>query len=103
METQPDAGLLSLTPSLPLPSTFPSYQRLEESKRHAHSARSSSRLDQGVQVDFTEDPAFTAPRETVVTVGTMTEEKEQNSILKERLSRLEEEKAGLVERLSSQE
>lgn len=60
-------------------------------------------MDQGVQVDFTEDPEFTVARETLVTVGTMTEEKEQISVLREQLSRVEEEKAGLVEKLSSQE
>lgn len=60
-------------------------------------------MDQGVQADFTEEPEFTAARETVVSVGTMTEEKEEISISREQLSRLEEEKAGLVEKLSSQE
>lgn len=60
-------------------------------------------MDQGVQVDPTEDPAFTAARETLVSVGTMTEDREQSSILRERLSQLEAERAGLVEKLSSQE
>lgn len=78
--------------------SFSSFQRLEESKRHAHSASSSCRLDQGVQVDFPKDPAL-----VVVSVGTMTEEEEQSSILRERLSQSEEERAGLVEKLSSQE
>ncbi|XP_075869794.1 IQ domain-containing protein E isoform X2 [Nelusetta ayraudi] len=78
-------------------------KRLEESKRHAHSGRSSCRLDHGVQVDPTEDAAFAAARETLISVGTMTEEREQISILRERLSRLEEERAGLEEQLSNQD
>lgn len=60
-------------------------------------------MDQGVQVDPTEDAAFAAARETLVSVGTMTEEREQISILRERLSQVEEERAGLEEKLSNQE
>lgn len=60
-------------------------------------------MDQGVQVGPTEDAAFTAAREALVSVGTMTEEREQISILRERLSQLEEERAGLEEKLSNQD
>lgn len=54
-------------------------------------------------MDSTENPALMVEREIMVSVGTMTEEKDQSSILRERLSQLEEERAGLVEKLSSQE
>lgn len=60
-------------------------------------------MDQWVQVTPTEDLVFTMATEAVVSVGSMTEDREEISVLREHLSQLEEEKAGLHERLLSKE
>lgn len=51
----------------------------------------------------TEIPGFTMATEAMVSVGTMTEEGEEHSDLRECLSQLEGERAGLQEMLSSKE
>lgn len=51
----------------------------------------------------TEIPGFTMATEAMVSVGTMTEEGEENSDLRECLSQLEGERASLQEMLSSKE
>lgn len=80
-----------------------SYQRLEDSRRHAQTAKSRSRLDQEAQATPTEILGFTMATEAMVSVGSMTEEGEENLELRERLSQLEGERAGLQEMLSSKE
>ncbi|KAM8772023.1 IQ domain-containing protein E isoform 1-T2 [Acanthopagrus schlegelii] len=78
-------------------------KRLEDSRRHAQSAKSSSRLDQDVQATPNVIPGFTMATEAVVSVGTCTEEGEEVSELRERLSQLEKERAGLQEMLTSKD
>ncbi|XP_028303968.1 IQ domain-containing protein E isoform X1 [Gouania willdenowi] len=76
-------------------------KRWEGSKRHAQPVKSSSRLDQEVQTTLSESQGFSIATEAGVSVGTMTEEREELvSALMERLSQLEKEKADLQERLS---
>ncbi|XP_023122554.2 IQ domain-containing protein E [Amphiprion ocellaris] len=75
-------------------------KRLEESRRHAQSAKSSSRLDQEVQATLAEIPGFAIATEAVVSVGTVTEEEEEVSDLREPLNQLEKERAELQETLS---
>lgn len=74
-----------------------SCQRLEDSRRHAHSAKRRGRLEQEVQTVPIEIAMAT---EAGVSVGTMTEEVEESSGLKERLSQLEKGRAELQETLS---
>uniref|UniRef100_A0A669DJW4 IQ domain-containing protein E n=1 Tax=Oreochromis niloticus TaxID=8128 RepID=A0A669DJW4_ORENI len=78
-------------------------KRLEDSKRHAQSPKSSILLDKEVQTTLTESLAFTMATEAVVSVGTLTDEREEVSELRERLSQLEEEKMALEELLSSRD
>lgn len=82
---------------------LPSYQRLEDSRRHTHSAKRRSRLEQEVQTVPIEIQGFTMATGAVVSVGTMTEEVEEVSGLKERLSQLEKQGAELQETLSHKE
>lgn len=60
-------------------------------------------MDKEVQTTLTESLAFTMATEAVVSVGTLTDEREEVSELRERLSQLEEEKMALEELLSSRE
>ncbi|XP_070683993.1 IQ domain-containing protein E [Pempheris klunzingeri] len=78
-------------------------RRLEDSRRHAQSAQSCGRLDQEVQATPAEILGFTMATEAGVSVGTMTEEREEVSDLRERLGQLETERAELQERLSSKD
>ncbi|XP_044046585.1 IQ domain-containing protein E isoform X2 [Siniperca chuatsi] len=78
-------------------------KRLEDSRRHGKSAKSSGRLDQEVQATPTEILGFTMATEAVVSVGTITEEEEEVSELREGLSQLEKEKVELQEMLSSKD
>ncbi|TKS68526.1 IQ domain-containing protein E [Collichthys lucidus] len=78
-------------------------KRLEDSRRHAQSAKSSGRLDQEVQATPTEGPGFTMATEAVVSVGTITEEGEKGFDLRERFSQLEKERAELQDTLSSKD
>ncbi|XP_029360957.1 IQ domain-containing protein E isoform X2 [Echeneis naucrates] len=75
-------------------------KRSDDSRRHTHSAKSSSRLDQEVQATPTEIFRFTMATEAVVSVGTITEEWEEDTDLRERLSQLEMERVELQEMLS---
>lgn len=78
-------------------------QRLKDSRRHALAANSSGRLDQGVQATPTDIQGFTMATEAVVSVGTITEDGEETSDLRGRLSQVEKEKVELQEKLSSKE
>ncbi|XP_041640378.1 IQ domain-containing protein E isoform X2 [Cheilinus undulatus] len=78
-------------------------KRLEDSKRHPQSPKSHSRLDQEVQATPEEILGFTIATEAVVSVGIMTEEWEEVSYLRERLSQLEKERADLEEKLSNKD
>ncbi|GAA6221643.1 IQ domain-containing protein E [Lates japonicus] len=78
-------------------------KRLEDGRRHAQSAKSSVRLDQEVQATPAEILGFTMATEAVVSVGTITEEGEEVSDLRERLSQLEKERVELQETLSSKD
>lgn len=89
--------------ALTIPTPLSSYQRLEDRRRHAHSAKTPARLDQEVQATPTEILWFTMATEAVVSVGMMTEEWEEVSSLRERLGQLDEAKAELQETLSSKE
>ncbi|XP_070845910.1 IQ domain-containing protein E isoform X1 [Chaetodon trifascialis] len=78
-------------------------KRLENSRRHAQSAKSIGRLDQEVQAVPTETVGFTMATEAGVSVGTNTEDGEDVSDLRERLSQLEKERAELQETLSGKD
>ncbi|TMS22871.1 IQ domain-containing protein E [Larimichthys crocea] len=78
-------------------------KRLEDSRRHAQSAKSSGRLDQEVQATPTESLGFTMATEAVVSVGTITEEGEEGFDLRERFSQLEKERVELQDTLSSKD
>nr|XP_046226830.1 IQ domain-containing protein E [Scatophagus argus] len=78
-------------------------KRLEDSKRQAQPAKSSDRLDQEVQATPNEIVGFSMATEAVVSVGMMTEQGEEVSDLRERLSQLEKERAELQETLSSKD
>lgn len=80
-----------------------SYQRLEDSRRHTHTAKRRGRLEQGVQTMPTEMQEFTMATEAVFSVGTMTEEVEEISGLKDLLSQLEKTRAELRQTLSHKE
>lgn len=80
-----------------------SYQRPEDGRGHAPSGKSSGRLDQEVEATPADILRFTMATEAVVSVGTNTEEGEENSELSERLGQLEKEKAELQELLSNKE
>lgn len=80
-----------------------SFQRLEDSRRHTHSAKRRGRLEQEVQTMPTDIQGFTMATEAVVSVGTMTEELDEVSGLKELLSQLEKGKVELQEMLSHKE
>ncbi|KAM4594482.1 IQ domain-containing protein E isoform 2-T2 [Fundulus diaphanus] len=77
-------------------------RRLEDSRRHTHSAKSSMPLDKELQSPPTEAPGFTMATEAVVSVGTITEQEKELSALREHLGQLEEERAELQERLTNQ-
>lgn len=85
------------------PTPLSSYQRLEDNRRHAQSAKSSGRVDQEVQAAPTDIVGFTMATEAVVSVGTNTEEREEVSDLRQRLSQLEKERTELQETLSRKE
>ncbi|KAF3687916.1 IQ domain-containing protein E [Channa argus] len=78
-------------------------KRLEESRRHTQSAKSSGRLDKEVQATLTEIQGFTMATGAVVSVGTMTEDGEEVSDLRGHLSQLRKEKVELQERLLSKD
>lgn len=78
-------------------------KRLEDSRRHAQSAKRSRQLDQEVQATPTEILGFTMATEAVVSVGTITEGGEEVPELRERLGQLEKERAELQEMLSSRD
>ncbi|XP_059192512.1 IQ domain-containing protein E [Centropristis striata] len=78
-------------------------KRLEDSRRHAQSAKRSGRLDKEVQDTPTEILGFTMATEAVVSVGTITEGGEEVSDVRERLGQLEKEKTELQETLSSKD
>ncbi|XP_040000712.1 IQ domain-containing protein E isoform X2 [Xiphias gladius] len=78
-------------------------KRPEDSRRHAHPAERSCRLDREIQATPTEILGFAMATEAVVSVGTITEEGEEVSDLRERLSQLEKERVELQEMLSSKE
>ncbi|XP_068177432.1 IQ domain-containing protein E [Antennarius striatus] len=78
-------------------------KRLEDSRKHTHSAKSSSQSDRGTQTVPTEILRSTMATEAVVSVGTITEGWEEATHLRERLSRLEEERAELEETLRSKD
>ncbi|XP_034043333.1 IQ domain-containing protein E [Thalassophryne amazonica] len=82
-------------------------KRLEDSRRHAHSAKPSRRVDQEVQAILTEwldgTKRFSIATEAVVSVGTNTEEEEEISALRHHLSQLEEERVELQEMLLSKD
>lgn len=81
-----------------------SYQRLQESRRHAQSAKSSShRLDKEVQATLSEAMGDAVTTETVVSMGTVAEEAEELAVLRERLNQSEKNRAELQEMLSSKE
>lgn len=60
-------------------------------------------MDKEVQTTLTESVAFTMATEAVISGGTLTDEREEVSELRERSSQLEEEKMALEELLSSRE
>uniref|UniRef100_H2UME7 IQ domain-containing protein E n=1 Tax=Takifugu rubripes TaxID=31033 RepID=H2UME7_TAKRU len=74
--------------------------RLEDSRRHTHTAKRRGQLEQGVQTMPTEMQGFTMATEAVFSVGTMTEEEEEISGLKDLLSQLEKMRAELQQTLS---
>ncbi|KAA8595262.1 hypothetical protein FQN60_012397 [Etheostoma spectabile] len=78
-------------------------KRLEDSRRHAQSAKHSGRLDQEVQATSTEILGFPMATVAVVSVGTSTEEGEEVSDLREHLGQLEKEKVEFQETLSSKD
>ncbi|XP_042341894.1 IQ domain-containing protein E [Plectropomus leopardus] len=78
-------------------------KRLEDSRRHAQPAKCGSRVDQEVQATPTESLGFTMATEAGVSVGTMTEEGEEDCDLRERLSQSERERVELQEMLSSKD
>uniref|UniRef100_A0A1A8JT35 IQ motif containing E n=1 Tax=Nothobranchius kuhntae TaxID=321403 RepID=A0A1A8JT35_NOTKU len=75
-------------------------KRLGSSRRHAQSAKSSTRLDKEVQATLTAAPRFTMATEMAVSVGTVTEEAEEISGQSNHLSQLEKDKVELQELLS---
>uniref|UniRef100_A0A1A8MPN9 IQ motif containing E n=1 Tax=Nothobranchius pienaari TaxID=704102 RepID=A0A1A8MPN9_9TELE len=75
-------------------------KRLGSSRRHAQSAKSSTRLDKEVQATLTAAPRFTMATEMAVSVGTVTEEAEEISGQSNHLSQLEKDKVDLQELLS---
>ncbi|KAK9540691.1 hypothetical protein VZT92_003128 [Zoarces viviparus] len=78
-------------------------KRLEDGRGHAQTAKRGGRLDREVQASPAEILGFTMATEAVVSVGTMTEEGEESSGLRERLGQLEKERVELQERLSSKD
>ncbi|KAM9770858.1 IQ domain-containing protein E [Menidia menidia] len=76
-------------------------KRLEDSRRHTQSAKSIGRLDQEVQATLPGVLEITMATKAVVSVGTITEEREAVSDLTERLTQLEEERVKLQETLSN--
>ncbi|XP_030591822.1 IQ domain-containing protein E isoform X2 [Archocentrus centrarchus] len=78
-------------------------KRLEGSRRHSQSQKSTIQLDKEVQTTPIESLGFTMATEAVVSVGTLTEERDDVFELRERLSQLEEEKMALEELLSSKD
>ncbi|XP_041839908.1 IQ domain-containing protein E isoform X2 [Melanotaenia boesemani] len=75
-------------------------KRLEDRKRHTHSAKSSSRLDQEAQATLPEILGITMATKAVVSVGTITEERQEVSDLRECLCQLEKERVELLETLA---
>ncbi|XP_062242925.1 IQ domain-containing protein E [Platichthys flesus] len=79
-------------------------KRLHDTRGHTQPANSSIRLDQEVQATPADIPGFTMATEAVVSVGTMTEEEEEEfSDLRENLGQLEKEKFELHESLTSKD
>ncbi|XP_026158478.1 IQ domain-containing protein E isoform X2 [Mastacembelus armatus] len=78
-------------------------KRPEDSSRHTHSAKSSGRLDKEIQATATKMQGFTMATEAVVSVGTITEDGEEFSDLRERFSQLEKERVKLQDTLSSKD
>ncbi|KAF7663434.1 hypothetical protein LDENG_00209660 [Lucifuga dentata] len=82
-------------------------KRLEDNRRHAQPAKHGGRLDQEVQATPPEilDVTHSVARatEAVVSVGTITEEHEEVSALRSRVSQLEKEKVELQEMLLSKD
>ncbi|KAM4584526.1 IQ domain-containing protein E isoform 2-T2 [Odontesthes bonariensis] len=78
-------------------------KRLEDSRRRTQSAKSSGRLDQEVQATLTEVLGVTMATKAAVSVGTITEEREEVSDLIERLGHLEKERVELQETLSGKD
>ncbi|XP_043971106.1 IQ domain-containing protein E isoform X1 [Gambusia affinis] len=77
-------------------------RRLESSRRHAQSVKSRATFNEEAPAMPTEVPGFPLATDAVVSRGTVTEQKREVSALRERLGQLEEERAELQERLSSQ-
>nr|XP_019958639.1 PREDICTED: IQ domain-containing protein E [Paralichthys olivaceus]XP_019958640.1 PREDICTED: IQ domain-containing protein E [Paralichthys olivaceus] len=78
-------------------------KRPQDSRGHTQPANSSNRLDQEVQATPTDILGSTMATEAVVSVGTMTEEEEEFSDMRESLSQLEKEKVELQESLRSKD
>ncbi|KAM3864626.1 LOW QUALITY PROTEIN: IQ domain-containing protein E [Diretmus argenteus] len=83
-------------------------KRLEDSRRHAQSAKSSGRLDRGIQTTPAEEtldvsPGVTMATEAVVSVGMSAEQGEEISALRGRVGQLEEERVELQETLDSKD
>ncbi|XP_074485831.1 IQ domain-containing protein E isoform X1 [Sebastes fasciatus] len=78
-------------------------KRLDDSRRHAQSAKRRGQLDQEVQAALTEILGFTMATEAGVSVGTITEKREEVCDLRECLGQLEKERVELQETLSSKD
>ncbi|XP_035001477.2 IQ domain-containing protein E [Hippoglossus stenolepis] len=78
-------------------------KRPQDTRGHTQPANSSNRLDQEVQATPADILRFTMATEAVVSVGTMTEEEEEFSDLRENLGQLEKEKFELHESLTSKD
>ncbi|KAM6939474.1 IQ domain-containing protein E [Xenentodon cancila] len=78
-------------------------KRLDDNSRNAQPAKSSDRLDKEVQATLTEVPGFTMATDSVVSIGTVTEEWKEVSDLRERLSQWERERADTQQSLSSKD
>ncbi|XP_038141259.1 IQ domain-containing protein E isoform X2 [Cyprinodon tularosa] len=76
-------------------------RRLEDSRRHTHSANGIVRLDKEVQATPVEAPGFTMATEAAVSVGTVTEQDGEVSALRENVGQLEEEMVKLQEELTN--
>ncbi|XP_054912377.1 IQ domain-containing protein E isoform X2 [Poeciliopsis prolifica] len=77
-------------------------RRLESSRRHAQSVKSRATFNEEAPAMPTEVPGLPLATDAEVSMGTVTEQKGEVYALRERLGQLEEERAELQERLSSQ-